>query len=372
MSFYGFRCYPKYNDVGHYEGFTAQFYDRAIDVTIQDAVLQLKEKSLIIHTGGNLRDGCNPYAFYSIFNAILREFTNDYKVSDNSMFSKAPQVKQIEWFREKVRRYWCKAIHCEWLKLIERMDKKNLQLARALFAANFKSGTAAGNELLERINEVSNEHRQDILQFVPAAMLAHDNPEYFITYAPAKKHRHKILEYQLADEMDADFSDDLDEMEEWSFMNDASSQDWRGAFAHKSLTYIPDNLTETLRRVKPGVAKWTVGRLKDVVLDRVISSKPELIVYTEAHNQVVPQPFYASTKEDIVNSIKVLNTDNVVKLTEKKYSTRKTMDLINVMDMVAYAKANNPKNMLSLTEKFVDQYAKPVSQNFSPTPLTNP
>lgn len=345
MSCYGFSC-RELRENGIHCGFRAKLYKSHVDVIIADptkVLLRCTSSTNNVHVYS-----LNPYGFRDIVQQILDSLVKTFQPSLDSVLSYAPPDKQQQWLRKKVERYACVAIHAEWTKLLARMDQNQLAIARALFAANFKKGSQAGVELLICIDRVSKEHRRDIMEFVPAAMLAHHEPSYF---APQPS---KIsVAYAEALEMD-------DEAAEWMELQPGQheltgDEDWRSYYCHDSFSTIPDVLTETLRLVRPGTAVYTVNRLKGVPLERVLSSKAELVLAGESicagfNNKT---SFQVSDKENILTSIKVLNSADTIMGT--KLNCRKTDHIILAAHEVDNIHIKDTQTMLKLTERTVEK-----------------
>lgn len=337
MAWYGFSCKKLFNEYGNYKGFRVCLNSDHVDVCINGAGIDVKRACHINNSNGYVCS-YNPYAFYSLRKDITEYFVVSYIAPGHSMLSKAPPPKQQAWYRKSVEKYWCKAIHNEWVEMLHHMDKENLRLARALFAANFKDGLQAGGYILGSVDRLSNEHRRDILEFVPAAMLAGNRPECFIT-----KERTVVT----PDIMDDDWDEDENGIN-WDSIEE-SDEDWRGYFCHESCDYIPSSLTNTLLKVKPGTSFSTVQDLRRSVVDRVIDSKQELIVFTRASSLHNEPSFRISNKDDIVTSIKILNSNGF------KLSVRKTNDIINATQSIQYANVKGTQNMMVLAQAAFSQ-----------------
>lgn len=366
MSWYGFTCHALHNDFGHHHGFRARLYKKHIDVTIHECGMALQINEYNNNSKNkNVTYGSawNPYAYYALFQYIHKTLCSGYQASPDSMMFVAPPFKQEEWYKKKVVKYWGKAIHAEWSSLIQRMDSDKLDMARALFVANFKRGEFAGQEIMLNYGQISPEHRRDIVDFLPAAMLAEHHPEYFVPkdkklYPPSIKESSG----SMAEIQDLDAAEDMYAKEEFWNFRDQGAEDWRGFFCPESARLIPAQLTATLKAVKPGTSWQTVNKLSGVNLNRAITSKPELVVTTEAPHLHHSDTFMESDKDSILTSLKILSHKDAMGL-GRKLSGRRTQDLIEATDLVQRVSHRNPKDMSNLTEKYVEtQYSRKVQR----------
>ncbi len=363
MAWYGFSARPLYNDAGHHHGFRATQGKKHVDIHIKDALLTL---TVCGNTNPNFH--LNPYAYYAMFKKIHKCLVDNWQAPNSSPLAVAPSKTQTAWFSNKVVKYWSKSICSEWRHLLQKMDPAHLDVARALFSGNVNSGMAAGECLLGRIQDLSLEHRQDIMRFVPAAQLADIDHIRFIgpdkitsspIWTPAGSGKPQPSK-TMAEIQDADASDIIDDEEEQydnCYTGHKGDEDWRGYFCHDSLDHIPSNLTDTLERVRPGTAFRSVASLKSVVLDRVLNSKAEIVIVggaTSLHNKAC---FVVSSKEDILTSIKALNHKDS-NLVDDKLSGRKTSDLLTAAEAVQYADLKSTQNMLKLTERAIQGQKK--------------
>ncbi len=176
MSWYGFRT-EQVKENGVRLGFNVWQGEKCIEVRLNE------EGTLIILRELSQCDyNFNPYAYRSIFKWIHGRLTDGWQAPASSMFSKAPDDLQTKWFKKTTVKYWCRAIHNEWKDLIPRLDPAKMLLARKLFAANCvssKSYNSGGIVVLDNYDKLIPDLRQDIIDFVPAAMLAEHNPIVF-------------------------------------------------------------------------------------------------------------------------------------------------------------------------------------------------
>ena len=356
----GFYARPAV-DNGVYVGFNCGYGGRHIKVShTHDGVLE------IMSTGDNLLKEINPYAFYKMFETILGNLAIMFDPK-HSVFSKAPKPIQQKWFREKVHRYWCKAIHNQWLRLIRSMDPKRLDIARAMFAANFSNGQYSGIDILKSYHKLNNGAREEIINFTAAAMVADQRPDYFMHVeflansgfsgllgrSPTNAKEKDECDSQTAHmDMDA-FEDEMFiTLSEDEDRQDKTAADWRSHFVYSDSKTISKELSQTLEAVKPGYAFSVLSQLGTIEIERPLLSKQELTVNVAAQGKQSEESFQVSSKKNIIEAMHAYRNLNG----DKKISCRKTQDMLNAVDDVQFAPGfRGTQDMLKLTERTVSK-----------------
>ena len=334
MGWHGFTCKKNHKD-----GFNIKLYDSHISVR--------PRANGIVRIDGSIVTDINPYAYYHLFETISDRLLNCWMPSQESLFSKAPRNIQLEWYKKKVMKYWGRTIHCEWKNMLKRMDPARLNLARAMFAANFgKSRAFVGTALLTYYDKAHPSVIEEIINFPAAAMLANRYPEFFIENPKIKI---EFNRQSITVPSSTTKHQDLDEHENDLLSTEKEEEattlsDWR-AFYTDELT-INKALCETLEAVKPGISFHDLVALRTFVLERPLLSKQEIIISGHAKRTQDVDSFRVSDKQNIIDSIKTLRNANK----GEKLNCRKSEHLISSMEKVD-SQPKGTQDMLALTKR---------------------
>ena len=313
--------------------------------------------------GSTIKSGIrsyNPYAFYSLYEDTLKRISNYWEPKNKKTNFGKHRHLWSKWYFKKNYKYYCRMFHKEWQDMLLHMDPHKLRVAKALFAANFGAKTRAGVPILEDIGDVNPWLQQEIIDYVPAAMLAHHKPHIFIAkpteIVVKPEYDEDDDEYYEQEDLESDNFFDLD----GERFEDGLS-DWRGFYGGDS-KYLDD----TLRGVKPGLPFYVLEKLKNVHLERPLLSKQEVVVssYASSERDLIRRAdFCISGKKDIIDAVHKMNASN------DKRSCRKSEDLeslVRLLHRVENPSGTQRVNILAdnYTSKYPNTKIKALSLPF--------
>jgi hypothetical protein len=116
----------------------------------------------------------NPYAFYHFSTEIFKYITDGWEPP--ARFKIEAHHKLKPWFKKRISKLNGKKLYNVWLELLDGINPFHLQVAKKLFAANWSERALAGVDVLTQIDTYDKFILNDIINYRPAAQLAHNAP----------------------------------------------------------------------------------------------------------------------------------------------------------------------------------------------------